>query len=72
MNTRLITHREIVERQEAIASDFRRSQTTFSIAGARRLVGNTIIAVGLRIHGCLEERRDTAVLPRRAQTARGI
>lgn len=72
MNTRLITNRDIAERQEAIANDFRRSQTTFSIAGVRHLLGNTIIAFGVRIHGRLEERRDTAVLPRRAQTARGI
>ncbi len=72
MNTRFITNREIEDKQLSISTDFRRSQSTFTIPGLRHLMGNTIIALGLRIHGCLEERRDTPVLPRRAQTARGI
>lgn len=72
MNTRLITNREIEDKQQSISTDFRRSQQVFSIGGIRHLFGNTIIALGVRIHGCLEERRESPVLPRRVQTVRGI
>lgn len=72
MNTRLITNSEIIDRQQAITNDFRRSQTTFSVAGVRHLVGNTIIAMGLRVHGRLEECRETTALAPKSEPARGI
>lgn len=72
MNMRLITNREIEDKQQSISTEFRRSQQSCSIDGIRHLVGSTFIALGMRIHGCLEDRRHTPVLPRRMQTARGI
>ncbi len=51
MNTRLITQAEITSHQEALIRDIRRSRTTFTVAGLRRLVGNTLIALGMHLHG---------------------
>lgn len=51
MNARLITPREIAERQHSIRIGYQRSHTSFTVAGIRRLIGNTIIAMGTMIHG---------------------
>ncbi len=72
MNTRIITDAEITAKQQAIGTEFRRCQTTFSISGFRRLVGNTIIALGERVYGRLEECRETATAARAAAPARGM
>jgi hypothetical protein len=72
VNTRLITTAEIVAKQQTISNDFRRCQTTFSVAGVRRLVGNTIIAMGEHVYGRIEECRETAGVAPKAAPARGI
>ena len=72
MNTQIITAAEIAARQQAIRNDFRRSQTTFSVAGVRHLLGSTIIAVGERIYGRLEDCRETASVAPKAAPARGM
>lgn len=73
MNTRIITDAEIAEKQQAIGNEFHRSQTTFSIAGVRHLVGSTIIAMGERVYGRIEECRETAAAAsHEAEPARGI
>lgn len=58
MNTRLITQAEIISHQQALVSDFHRSRTTFTIAGLRQLFGNTLIALGTQLHGCIEHDRE--------------
>jgi hypothetical protein len=72
VNTRIITAAEIAAKQQAISTDFRRSQATFSIAGVRHLLGSTIIAMGERVYGRIEECRETASVARKAAPARGI
>lgn len=51
MNTRLIIQAEIVSHQEALARDIRRSRATFTVVGLRQLIGNTLIALGMHLHG---------------------
>ena len=72
MNTRIITAAEIAAKQQAISTEFRRCQSTFSIAGLRHLVGSTIIAMGERIYGRFEECRETASATRKVAPARGM
>lgn len=57
---------EIERKQESIKNDFRNSQDGFS--GYRRVFGNTLIALGNRIHGRAEECREE--LARRELTRR--
>ena len=42
-------HLEILRKQESIRNDYQNAQKGFG--GVRRLVGNTLIALGDRIHG---------------------
>lgn len=72
MNVRLITQYEISERQQQLRSEYLRTQDGFSISGIRRLMGNTIIAMGQRIHGKLENRCERAARITPFAPARGI
>lgn len=44
------------EKQRAIHREYVRSQRALTIAGFRTLIGNTIIALGDRVHGAAEAR----------------
>lgn len=68
MNVRLITQDEIAERQRSVRFGYQRTQHGFSISGIRRLMGNSIIAMGQKIHGRRESLAQAAPL----KPARGI
>lgn len=72
MNVRLITQDEIEERQQAVRSGYQETQNRFSISGIRRLMGSTVIAMGHKIHGRCEERRDSLTRAASLKPARGI
>ncbi|MCA9833807.1 MAG: hypothetical protein KC435_07685 [Thermomicrobiales bacterium] len=57
---------EIDRKQESIKKDYRTSQS--GLGGIRRVFGNTLIALGDRIHGRAEECREE--LARRELTRR--
>lgn len=58
MNLRMITNDEIVEHQNFVRNSYHRTQESFTIAGLRRLMGNSLIAMGQKIHGRCEARRE--------------
>ena len=57
MNVRLITQDEISDHQQFVRTGYLRTQQGFSISGIRRLMGNSVIAMGQKIHG--RERRES-------------
>lgn len=72
MTTRFITSYEITEKQQSIISDFQQSQIRMSFSGIRQLAGSTFIAIGERMYGCMEQRREKATSPIVIAPARGI
>lgn len=72
MNTRLITNSEIRQRQEDIRHGAWQARHNMSIIGIRQLLGNTFIAMGVSIYGCMEKRREQSVIPPKRAIARGI
>lgn len=71
MNVRLITEEEIIERQQAVRSSFQQSQEAISVSGMRQTMGSALIALGHRIHGKLEDRRETLARPKPLTSTRG-
>lgn len=59
MNTRYISESEISQRQQHIRSSARAARYTYTVTGLRQLFGSTFIALGTRIHGCMEKRPAT-------------
>lgn len=72
MNVRLITQNEISERQQSLRSNYLRTQNGFSIEGIRRQMGSTFIALGQKIHGRCEQRREAMSQVSPLKPARGI
>lgn len=72
MNARLITQEEVAEKQQSLRSTYLRTQAGFSISGIRQLMGNTFIAMGHRIHGRREERREALAQASPLKPARGV
>ncbi len=68
MNVRLITQDEISDHQQFVRTGYLHTQQGFSISGIRRLMGNSVIAMGQKIHG--RERRESLVTP--VAPARGV
>ncbi len=60
MTTQMFTPADIAARQQTVRNDYRRSQRAITISGFRQLMGNTLIAVGTRLHGSFEPRREAA------------
>lgn len=72
MNLRLITNHEIIEKQDSLRSGYLRSRNGFSIQGIRRSAGSTFIALGQKIHGRCEERRELTHTVSPLKPVRGI
>lgn len=72
MNVRLITQNEIIERQQSVRTGYRRTQQGFSITGIRQLMGSSFIAMGQKIYGRCEERRESIAQAAPLKPARGI
>lgn len=72
MNTRLITQAEIDQHQRQVQHMAHRARNQMTIAGIRQLFGNTFIALGTRLYGCMDHKRETIVVPPNAVPARGI
>ena len=71
LDMRLITQSEIAQRQLQVRTDAHRARHAFTLSGVRQLIGNTFIALGMRMHGENESRRIEA--PRRTSVpAHGV
>lgn len=72
MNVRLITQEEIAERQQNLRTGYLNTRNGFSVTGVRRLMGSTFIAMGEKIQGRCEERREAIARVSPLKPARGI
>lgn len=72
MNVRLITQEEIAEKQQALHKSYLNTQRGFSVTGLRLLTGSTFIAMGQKIQGRCEQRREIQIQTSPLKPARGI
>lgn len=72
MNVRLITQNEIADRQQNLRTSYLQTQSGFTVSGIRRLMGSTFIAMGQKIHGRCEQRREARIQASPLKPARGI
>ena len=72
MNVRLITQEEVAERQQALRTNYLHTKNGFSVTGIRRLMGSTFIAMGEKMQGRCEERREMLAKASPLKPARGI
>lgn len=72
MNTRYIAESEIAQRQQHIRTSARAARYTYTVTGLRQLLGSTFIALGTRIHGCMEKRPSAMAHPAGVKLEVGI
>lgn len=72
MTIRYITETEIRQRQLEVRTGAHRARNSFSIAGMRQLIGNTLIAMGMQMQGRGESRREAAATKPASMPAHGV
>jgi hypothetical protein len=70
VNTRFITNSEIAQRQEDVRIAAHRARNEMTVAGIRRIVGGTFIAIGLKLQGCIDHQRAPISVPTAVIAAR--